>query len=672
MNTTFDKIYHGADYNPEQWKEYPGILDEDIRMMKLSNSNVMSINIFGWTEIEPAEGVYDFSYLDIVMDKLAENGIKAILATPSGARPAWMSQAHPEVLRVNANREKELYGQRHNHCFTSPYYRKKVYEINRRLAERYKDHPALIMWHLSNEYGGECHCELCQNAFRDWLKEKYNNDLDELNRKYWSKFWSHTYTDWSQIESPSPLGENKVHAHNLDWKRFITHQTMDFIKNEQAPLKEITPNIPVTANLMELIQDLDYHKLRDVIDIVSWDNYPVWHSGNDLYVAQYTAMQHDLFRSLKQKPFFLMESAPSAADWHNYNKLKRPGMHKLSSLQAVVHGSDSVQYFQWRKGRGSSEKMHGAVVDHCGHENTRVFREVAELGEILTKLSGVAGTNAKSDVALIFDWQNRWALVDTKGYAKLEKKYNQTCIAHYAPFWNRGLNVDVICEDDDFSKYKLVVAPMLYMVRSGVPERLAEYVENGGTVVFTYISGVVDENDLCYLGGLPGGKLKDVFGIWSEEIDVLYPDDRNAVTYDGKDYTVVDYCDLIHAQGAEVLATYNEDFYAERPALTVNKYGKGKAYYVAFRDCGDFIDKLYGDITDELGIKGEVKNLPEGVTAHTRENDEYVYTFIENYTTSEQKVSLDNVYTDVLTGDEVSGDVTLSVYQTMILRRKNG
>ena len=673
MKTTFNKLYHGADYNPEQWKDYPGVIDEDMRLMKLSKCNVMSINIFGWTEIEPAEGVYDFTFLDYVMDKLAENGVKAILATPSGARPAWMSKAHPEVLRTNADRTVNLHGQRHNHCLTSPYYRKKVYEINRRLAERYKDHPALLMWHLSNEYGGECHCEMCRAKFVEWLKKKYNNDLDDLNAKYWTKFWSHTYTDWNQIEPPSPLGETAVHALNLDWKRFTTEQVMDFIENEVAPLREFTPDTPVSANFMELNQNYDYYKLRNVVDVISWDNYPRWHSGDDVAMAQYAAFQHDNFRSFKSQPFFLMESTPSLVNWQEYNKMKRPGMHILSSLQAVAHGSDSVQYFQWRKSRGSSEKMHGAVVDHCGHEHTRVFKEVAKLGDILENLSEVAGTNSTSDVAVIFEWENRWALNDMQGLIRDDKKYNETCVAHYAPFWQRGVNVDVIDSLSDWSKYKLVVAPMLYKVKTGIPEKIAEYVKNGGNVVFTYASGWVDENDLCHLGGFPAGKLKDVFGIWAEEIDVLYPDEHNTVEMsDGKNYKAIDYCEILHANEADVLATFKDDFYAGSPAVTVNNYGKGKAYYIAFRDCGDFLDKFYGDIVDELGLNGEIGDMPYGVTAHTRESDTDIYTFVQNYTTESCDVVLSNAYTDVLSGETVSDKITLPKYGVKVLKRSKG
>ena len=667
----FPHMLHGGDYNPDQWADFPEIINEDMRLIPLAHCNAMSINIFSWTTLEKEEGVYDFSFLDDIMNRLDAIGAKAVLATPSGARPAWMSKAHPEVLRTNADRTKNLHGGRHNHCYTSPYYRKKVYEMNKRLAERYKDHPALILWHISNEYGGECHCELCQEAFRDWLKEKYHNSLDELNRAYWTKFWSHTYTDWAQIESPSPLGEQAVHGLNLDWKRFVTYQTGEFIKNEIEPLKAITPDIPVTTNFMALGFDgLDYFELKNIVDVVSWDNYPAWHSNDDVETAQLTAFTHDYFRSMKNKPFLLMESTPSLTNWHEFNKLKRPKMHTLSSLQAIAHGSDSVQYFQWRKSRGSSEKLHGAVVDHCGHENTRVFREVSELGKTLGKLDGVVGTHTVSETAILFDRQNDWAIKDMQGLAKSTRKYEETCENHYKPFWNNGVNTDIIDSTCDFEQYKLIIAPMLYMLRPGMEEKIEKYVKNGGTFVCTYASGWVDENDLCYLGGFPGGILKDVFGIWAEEIDTLYPHDSNLAEIDGRQYKAIDYCELVHETTASVLGTYKQDFYAGMPALTCNKYGSGKAYYITFRDTGDFLNDFYGDLIKELGIKRALTSaLPHGVTAHTRQNGELKYLFIENFNTESKKVSLDCSYTDVLTDELLSGEIEIGGFETLILKR---
>jgi len=643
-------ILHGGDYNPEQWIATPEIWDEDIRLMKLSNCNTVTVGIFAWAALEPEEGRFKFGWLDTVMDKLAQNGLFAILATPSAARPAWMSQKYPEVLRTEANRVRILHSSRHNHCYTSPVYREKTLRINRLLAERYKDHPALIMWHISNEYGGECHCELCQAAFREWLKVKYENDLDKLNHAWWTGFWSHTFTDWSQIESPAPHGENEIHGLNLDWKRFVTHQTIDFYKNEIVPIRKLTPDIPVTTNFMGAYPGLDYWKFAKEVDVISWDSYPAWHTANKQpwELASETAFYHDINRSLKGgKPFMLMESTPSLVNWQPVNKLKRPGMHALSSLQVVAHGSDTVQYFQWRKSRGGTEKFHGAMVDHCGHENTRVFNDVKSLGSLLKKLSPVIGATVSPQVAVIYDWENRWAIDDCCALRDDKKLYLETCINHYRPFWQKGISVDVINADCDFSSYKLLIAPMLYMVKPGVAERIGEFVKNGGTLVTTYWSGMVDQNDLCFLGGFPG-PLREVLGIWSEEIDSLYDADRNLAAFvagngfgiEGS-FEAVDFCELIHTETAEVLARYGSDFYEGMPAITVNKFGSGKAYHMAARHGCEDLSRFYNSVAHSLGINGVLPaNLPAGVTAQIRENEQNSYIFVLNFNDYDTEVDL--------------------------------
>ena len=517
---------HGGDYNPDQWPAE--VWEEDMRLMKLAHCNAMSVDIFAWARLEPAEGQFDFDWLDRVMDMISENGGVAVLATPSGARPAWLARQYPEVLRVRADRQRNLFGGRHNHCLTSPVYREKVRIVNSKLAERYADHPALAVWHLSNEYSGDCHCELCRAAFIEWLKAKYGT-LEALNHAWWSAFWSHTYTAWDLIEPPSPIGEMSVHGLNLDWKRFVTDQTTDFMRHEIAALREFTPDVPVTTNMMGTFPGLNYWKMAPHLDIISWDSYPMWHKDDDVALAADVAFVHDINRCLKGgKPFMLMESVPSATNWVQSAKVKRPGMHALSSLQAVAHGSDTVQYFQWRKSRGSSEKFHGAVVDHVGHEHTRVFRDVADLGVKLEKLRDVVGTTVRPDVAIIYDWENLWAMNDAQGPRRGDKGYLDVCKRHYRAFWERGIPVDVIDMEQDLSRYKLVIAPMLYMVRPGVDERIAAFTAAGGTFVATYWSGIVDENDLVFLGGWPGGKLREVLGIWDEEIDALYENDRNA------------------------------------------------------------------------------------------------------------------------------------------------
>ncbi|PNQ83805.1 beta-galactosidase [Paenibacillus polymyxa] len=673
------RMLHGADYNPEQWQQYPEVLAKDIRLMKLAKCNVMSVGIFSWVSLEPEEGVFTFEWLDRILDSFAENGIYAFLATPSGARPAWMSQKYPEVLRVGVNRVRNLHGFRHNHCYTSPVYREKVRIMNTKLAERYANHPAVIGWHISNEFGGDCHCDYCQEAFRAWVQDKYGT-LDKLNHAWWTTFWSHTVTDWSQVESPAPHGETQVHAMNLDWRRFVTEQTADFIKHEIVPLKAANPDIPVTTNLMEFFEGLNYWKFADLLDVISWDSYPTWHDreGDDSRQAARVAMMHDIIRSIKGgKPWMLMESTPSLTNWQDVSKLKRPGMHLLSSLQAVAHGSDTVQYFQWRKSRGSSEKLHGAVVDHVGHEHTRVFGDVTDVGHALEKLEEVVGTSVPAEAAVIFDWENRWGINDSQGPRNKGVKYEETAEAHYLALWEQGVPVDVIHMDADFSKYKLLVAPMLYMVRSGVGERIQKFVENGGIFVATYWSGIVDEHDLCFLGGFPG-PLRKTLGIWSEEIDGLHDHDRNyIIPIEGNEldlqgeYEAVELCDLIHTEGAEVLAKYGTDFYAGRPALTVNRLGQGKAYYIASRNTGLFHSHFYKSLIDEAGLSKALDvQLPHGVNTAIRTDGVHDYIFVMNFTHEPQEITLDGrTYTDMLENLVIAdSSVQLGAYAVKVLK----
>ena len=671
-------LLHGADYNPEQWENYPGIIENDITMMQQAKCNVMSVGIFSWAKLEPREGEYDFAWLDSIIEKLYAAGIHIFLATPSGARPAWMSQKYPEVLRVGRDRVPALHGGRHNHCMTSPVYREKTLKINRLLADRYAQHPAVLGWHISNEYGGECHCNLCQEKFRDWLKARYQT-LENLNHAWWSTFWSHTYTDWSQIESPSPQGEVSIHGLNLDWRRFNTAQVSDFCRHEVAPLKVVNADLPVTTNFMEYFYDYDYWQLAKEIDFISWDSYPMWHREKDeTTLACYTAMYHDMMRTLKGgKPFVLMESTPSTTNWQPTSKLKKPGMHILSSMQAVAHGADSVQYFQWRKSRGSVEKFHGAIIDHVGHLDTRVGREVTRLGSMLERLPGVVGCRTEARVAIIFDQQSRWAMDDAAGPRNMGMEYEKTVNEHYRPFWEKGIAVDVIDADQDLSPYALAIAPMLYMVRQGFAERAEAFVANGGHLVTTYWSGIVDESDLCYTGGFPG-PLRNLLGIWAEEIDCLDEGERNLVQglagnasgLQGP-YQVRHLCELIHAESAQTLATYRDDFYAGRPAVTMNRFGKGKAWHVASRNDLPFQRDFFAGIISELALTQAIDaDLPPGVVATARTDGESSWVFVQNYTAQQQLVTIPQGYIDCMTDAAAAGETVLLPWDCRVLKRK--
>ncbi len=652
-------IIHGGDYNPDQWINTPEIWDEDMRLMKLAGINCATVGIFIWSLIEPTEGVYDFSCLDTILDKMHENGIKAILATPSGARPPWLSEKYPEVLRVEESGIRNEYGVRHNHCLTSPVYREKVRNINRKLAERYKNHPALLMWHVSNEYSGECHCELCQQEFRKWLRKEYNNDLDELNFRWWNGFWSHRMTSWEQISSPKFRGENHVPALKLCWNRFVSESHISFFENEIEPLRELTPHIPITTNFMGMYNGINYQELAKHLDLVSYDSYPPYEAEDSNSVAKEWTFVYDTYRTMGGgKPFFLMESTPGIVNWRDVNKIPLPGRHIQRSLLAVAYGADSVQYFQWRKSRGGHEKFHGAVVDHVGNEHTRVFREVSLLGAKLKKLGSVTGTLTKSRVAVICDWDNSLAVSHYNGYNNVRRDYFNECQKWHTPFAVRGIAVDVISEKDDFSDYDLVIAPYMYEIHEGVEEKICSYIEKGGNFVATYLFAVSDKNDLVYLGGLPAGKLKEAFGVWAEETDSLPEDKPGSAEFNNKTYKTQHICDIIHSSSAEILGTYTSDFYAGLPAVTKNSFGKGRAYYTAFRNDEDFTDDFCAQLIKELGISPD--------TAITADKDVLIRKrgsciFIFNFTDSEKTVTLDKKYIDMLTDKEVEGVLTLPV-----------
>lgn len=628
-------MIHGADYYPEQWLSTPEILEEDLRLMKLANINTVTLGVFAWAALEPREGSFQFAWLDQLMDRLYENGIYVILATPSGARPAWLAKAYPEVLRVNGERQRNLYGMRMNHCYTSPRYRELTRRMDEKLAERYGKHPALKAWHISNEYHGECHCPLCQQAFRMFLQKKYHT-LEALNHAWWTGFWSKRFTDWEQIESPSPRGEMAIQGLMLDWKRFVTVQTKSFMDMEIAAVKTFAPGIPVTTNMIGSFIEVDYPRLSESLDIASIDIYPQWGEKDNWLTAMDAGFEYDVIRSLKKRPFLLMETTPSMTSWTQVGKPKEPGLHMAGCLQAVAHGADSVQYFQWRKSRGAYEKLHGAVVGHCGHEHTRVFREVAQLGEVLGRLGELAGSQNRSQAAILYDWNNRWALEGSKG-PRQEKYYEETVREHYRAIRSFGINVDVIDEEQSLEAYRLIAAPMLYLVKPGLARRLEAFVERGGVLLLTYFSGIVDEQDLCFTGGFPG-PFRELAGIWAEELDVLYPKEHNRLLFTkdnslqlAGEFICRDYCEVIHLETAGTEAVYGDSWYAKEPVLTSHAVGEGKVWYLAARAEEDCLKLLYGRLLQAAGVEGIQYDLPDGVELSAREKDGFRYLFFTNW-----------------------------------------
>ncbi|WP_123041522.1 beta-galactosidase [Cohnella candidum] len=678
INEKKPKIWYGGDYNPDQWEK--PVWDEDVRMFKLAGIDVATLNVFAWAKNQPNEDTYDFGWLDEMMDKLHDAGIGVCLATSTAAHPAWMARKYPDVTRVDFDGRKRKFGGRHNSCPNSPNYRLYSVRMAEMLADRYKDHPALLIWHVSNEYGGYCYCDNCAAAFRDWLKERYGS-IDRVNQVWNTAFWGHTFYDWEDIVPPNGVSEEWRGANgrtetnfqgiSLDYRRFQSDSLLACYELEYDALKKFTPDVPVTTNLMGAYKELDYHKWAKKLDVVSWDNYPSLDTPHS-----FTAMMHDLMRGLKEgQPFMLMEQTPSQQNWQPYNSLKRPGVMRLWSYQAVARGADTVMFFQLRRSIGACEKYHGAVIEHVGHEHTRVFRECAALGAELNTLGdSLLDSRVQAKAAILFDWDNWWAVEMSSG-PTIALQYVKEAHKYYEALYEANIPADVIGVDADFGGYSVLVAPVLYMTKPGISEKLEAFVKAGGTLITTFFSGIVDENDRVITGGYPG-KLRKLLGIWSEEIDALLPGQSNRLVLSAQtaglrsEYECGMLCDLIHTEGAEVRAVYGDDFYRGMPALTVNKFGQGEAWYLATSPEQAFLNEWLPKICEDLGARPLLRNAPHGVETTVRAKDGHEFLFVLNHNADSVRVDLgDKSVSDLLGGRTLSGTVEVPGRDLLILRR---
>lgn len=642
------EVLYGGDYNPEQWSE--NVWEEDMRLFRNAHINIVTLNVFSWASIQPSENEYDFSKLDRIMELVKENGLKVCLATSTGAHPAWMAKRFPDILRTDSNGMKRKFGGRHNSCPNSPTYRKYAAKLAGKLSKHFKHYKNIVGWHISNEFGGECYCENCEKAFREWLKEKYRN-IEAVNYSFNTAFWGHTFYDFDEIVLPNYLSEHfgneqtMFQGISLDYKRFMSDSMLECFKLEYNSIKKEIPEARITTNFMWFYKELDYRKWAKYMDFVSWDCYP---SPEDEFST--VALCHDLMRGLKeQNSFVLMEQTPSVTNWQPVNRIKRPGEMRMLSYLALAHGADAIQFFQLRRSVGACEKFHGAVIDHAGRDDTRVYKEVEALGQELTMLSDILEARTPAETAIVFDWENWWAVEYSAG-PSIYMKYLDSIKDYYSAIYKKNIPVDIIGIDDDLSKYKLVIAPLLYMTKEGFDERLREYVKDGGTFITTYFSGLVDECDLV-IGAYPG-KMKDILGIWIEEQDALVEDERNYFFFNGKRYPASIICDIMHTEGAKVLSLYENDFYEGTPVITENHFGKGKAYYVGSRSNEEFYDDFLSVICDEIGIK-PVMITPDGLEVTVRENNNGKFLFLINNSPEEKEVILPVDVFDMLENTEV-------------------
>jgi beta-galactosidase len=659
-------VLFGGDYNPDQWDE--ATIDRDMELFIKAGINTVTLPVFSWGKIEPEEGVYRFEWLDNILNKLWEHGIHVFLATPTSAQPAWLSTKYPEVLPVDIGGRKRTHGMRVFFCVNSVKYRERAAALASAMAKRYQNFPGLLGWHVANEYGTYCYCENCQRKFRTWLQQKYAT-LDNLNDKWNTAFWGRILTSFEEVTLPTELNDDYRFnpAIQLDYMRFVTASTIECYENEARILKEATPDLPVFTNISGFIKKLDQFEMVSHMDYAGWDNYP---APSD--EPSFPALKHDIMRACKDgKSFYVVEQSPNQQNWQPYNKLKRPGEIRRIAYQGMAHGSDSSLFFQMRQSIGGQEKFHGAMISHNGSEDTRIFKECAQLGQEMKRLEDtfVAG-RTEAQVGIIFDWDNWWALELTSGPTK-DMNYLEQVHYYYKPFYQRNIPVDIIKQSTDFSNYKIIVAPLLYMTKKGLAEKLELFVENGGILIATYMTGYVDENDRCIYGAYPG-QLRDVLGVWVEEVDAMLPEEKNGIHVLGnaapKDqYQCGFLCDMIHTAGAVVIAEYMKDFYAGMPAVTVNTYGKGKAYYLGTQVEEAYLDSLFQTIcsTENLGPAFDFEGELE-ITSRQNEKGEFFFVINHGYQPGEIDLKT-SVYKNLLNNQIYTGRTRLAPSDVMVL-----
>jgi beta-galactosidase len=662
------KILYGGDYNPEQWSQ--DVWCEDMRLMKLAKVNMVSINIFSWAMLEPRPEQYHFDQLDYIMDLLAENGIAADLATATASPPTWMSRLYPSMLPVTREGIRLSHGSRQHYCPNSPDFRRKSAMIVERLAERYHSHPALKMWHLNNEYGchtSQCYCDTCAEAFRGWLQEHYHT-LEVLNDAWGTSFWSQHYSSWEEILPPriSPAQNNPGQC--LDYWHFMSDSLLDCYRVEEEILRRITPDIPLTTNFMVGFKPVDVFAWASHLDIISFDMYPARTTP-----AWRIALPHDLMRSLKNgQPHLVMEQSPSQVNWMEQNPHKRPGQMRLHALQAMARGADGMMFFQWRQSKAGAEKFHSAVVSHQGNEHPRIFQQVAQVGAELEKLAPeVVGSRITAQVAILMDWHNWWAVEYQPGPSN-RLHYFEQLVSYYAPFHQLNVAIDIVEPTCNLSPYRLVIAPLLYMLRPGVAKNLEQFVEQGGTLLMTFFSGIVDEKDHVALGGYPA-ELRTLLGIHVEEFDPWTPEMTNKIVIkDGPlagTYPCTLWGELLHLEGAQAHGVFAHDYYANNSALTVNQYGQGHAYYLATQPDDTLLTKLAKELCHEAGVES-VLQAPKGieVTKRVRADGRAIY-FLLNHTQHAHHVLLPTgTFLSLLDGKHITEKLEITAMNVVVLQ----
>ncbi|MBR7744569.1 beta-galactosidase [Phycicoccus sp. BSK3Z-2] len=653
------RIGYGGDYNPEQWPRE--VWDEDIRLMTEAGVDLVTVGVFSWARLEPRPGEYDTEWLDDVLDRLHAAGISVDLATATASPPPWLSRAHPESLPVTADGTTLWPGGRQAYCPSSPVFRERAAALTRMMAERYGSHPAVVLWHVSNEIGCHnalCYCDVSAAAFRDWLRARYGT-LEALNDAWGTAFWSQHYAEWDEVLPPRSAPAFPNPTQQLDFRRFSSDELLGVYRNERAVLDEVCPDVPVTTNFMVMAhtKEMDYFSWADDLDVVSNDHYleaarPENHRE--------LAFSSDLVRGVARgEPWILMEQSSSAVNWQPRNVAKRPGELLRVSLSHVARGADAVLFFQWRASRAGAEKYHSALLPHAGTDS-RLWREVVELGAVLRSVGEVAGSGADNRVAVLYDW-NAWWACELDSHPSVDVRYRAMAEAVHAGLSDLGVGIDVVHPDHDLESYDVVVVPTLYLVGDGLAERLEALARRGAQVLVTYFSGIVDEHDHVRLGGYPGA-FRDLLGVRATEFTPLLEAQEVRL---GSGATGTVWAEDLEATDAEVLDHFTDGPVPGGPALTRRAVGDGHAWYLATFLDADPLRDLLARVVDAAGVARAEEPHPGVEVVRRVAEDGRRWAFVLNHRDEPATVAVSGH--DLVTGADVT-DVSLPAGGVAVVR----
>ena len=659
----------GVDYYPEQWPEARWA--EDARLMAEAGFNVVRLAEFAWSKMEPRAGHFDFDWLDRAIAILAEHGLRVILGTPTASPPAWLMTANPDLFRVREDGQRLSFGNRREYCPSHPVYHEYARRIVTRLAEHFARHPAVIGWQIDNEFGERCYCPVCAQAFRAWLRRRYES-LDEVNQKWGTAFWGHQYSEWDQIPQPLAAGGAPNPGLALDYYRFASDAYVAFQQQQVEVLKARCPGHFVTHNFMGFGSDrLNYYNLARPLDLVAWDNYPrtQWSLQVELDPSQ-AALSADAMRGLKRRNFWVVEQQAGQGGWEVVSVAPRPGELRLWAYQAIAHGADGLLFFRWRTARFGAEQYWHGLLEHDARPGRR-YAEIKRMGAELRRIGPlVCQSSVRAQAALLQSYDSRFAFqiqANNPGF-----NYSHHFHQVYRAFHRRHLALDVIAPGEDLSAYRLVVAPALHILAEAEADRLRRFVQDGGVLAVTPRSGVKDENNAVVEQPLPG-LLAELCGVQVEEYDSLPAGATQPLegqwleAQRGEAMLAETWCDILTPTTADVIASYTASYYAGRPAITRNRYGRGQALYVGTFGNAHLWSALARRLLSMAGL-GPVLEAPDGVELAERWQAGRRLLFVLNHSQRDQQLALDRPYRDLLDADSsMEGAVVLAPHAVLIL-----